>query len=114
MADGANPANPSEQDPTHDATHDPAQDPKGPQPEEQTDRQAQPVDAEQPPKLPFPVVGIGASAGGLEAMTEFITAMRPDSGMAFVFIQHLPPERVSLIADILSQKTRMAVRDRKG
>src|SRR3712207_8165037 len=42
-------------------------------------------------------------------MTEFITAMRPDSGMAFVFIQHLPPERESLIADILSKKTRMLV-----
>jgi PAS domain S-box-containing protein len=85
-------------------------DPMGPQPTEQPDRQAQPVDAEQPPKLPFPVVGIGASAGGLEAMTEFITAMPPDSGMAFVFVQHLPPERESMIADILSHKTRMRVR----
>src|SRR3954451_6960343 len=84
-------------------------DPTGPQPTEQADRQAQPVDAEQPPKLAFPVVGIGASAGGLEAMTEFVSAMRPDSGMAFVFIQHLPPERESMIAEILSQKTRMLV-----
>ena len=69
-----------------------------------------PVDHENPPRLPFPVVGIGASAGGLEAMTEFITAMRADSGMAFVFIQHLPPERESMIADILSKKTTMRVR----
>ncbi len=89
--------------------HDPAQDPAGPEPTEQPDRQAQPVDHEQPPKLPFPVVGIGASAGGLEAVTELITAMRPDSGMAFVFIQHLPPEHESHIADILAKKTSMLV-----
>jgi hypothetical protein len=42
-------------------------------------------------------------------MTEFVAAMRPDSWMAFVFIQHLPPERESLIADILSTKTAMIV-----
>src|SRR4051812_36160963 len=84
-------------------------DPMGPQPTEQADRQAQPVDHEQPPRLAFPVVGIGASAGGLPAMTEFITSMRADSGMAFVFIQHLPPEHESLIADILSKKTAMLV-----
>ena len=84
-------------------------DPMGPEPETQPDRQAMPVDAEQPPRLPFPVVGIGASAGGLEAFTEFIREMRPDSGMAFVFIQHLPPERESMVAEILSKKTHMLV-----
>src|SRR3954466_10497397 len=57
---------------------------------EQPDRAAQPVDAEQPPRLPFLVVGIGGSAGGLEAFTEFFRAMRPDSGMAFVLGPHLP------------------------
>jgi PAS domain S-box-containing protein len=84
-------------------------DPMGPEPTTQTDRQAMPVDAEETPRLGFPVVGIGASAGGLEAMTQFITAMRPDSGMAFVFIQHLPPERESMMADILAHKTEMVV-----
>jgi two-component system CheB/CheR fusion protein len=84
-------------------------DPMGPEPTAQPDRQAMPVDAEQPPRLGFPVVGVGASAGGLEAFTDFISAMRPDSGMAFVFIQHLPPERESLIADILAKKTAMLV-----
>src|SRR5215207_4689223 len=79
------------------------------QPDEQSDRMAQPVDDEQPPRLPFPVVGVGASAGGLEAFTEFLSAMRPDSGMAFVFVQHLPPERESMIADILSKRTPMPV-----
>src|SRR5687767_8953305 len=85
-------------------------DPVGPEPESQPDRQAQPVDAEQPPRLPFPVVGIGASAGGLEAIIEFLAAVPPDGGMAYVFIQHLPPDRESMLADILSKKTKMPVR----
>ena len=84
-------------------------DPTGPEPNAQSDRQAMPVDHEQPPRLSFPVVGIGASAGGLEAMIEFLTALPQDSGMAYVFIQHLPPERNSLLAEILSKKTRMPV-----
>src|SRR5918993_183535 len=67
------------------------------------------VDAEQPPRLAFPVVGIGASAGGIEAMIEFVAAMRPDSGMAFVFIQHLPPDRESVVGEILARETRMPV-----
>jgi two-component system CheB/CheR fusion protein len=64
---------------------------------------------ERPPRLPFPVVGIGASAGGLEAFLEFFKVMPAESGMAFVLIQHLPPERDSLMADILSKHTRMPV-----
>src|SRR5687768_1761273 len=79
------------------------------QEEESHDRQAQPVDAEEPPHLPFPVVGIGASAGGLPAFQEFFRAMPPDSGMAFVLIQHLPPDRESLVAEILSKSTKMPV-----
>src|SRR5947209_6722586 len=78
--------------------------------EHEPDRLAQPLDSEnQPPRLPFIVVGIGASAGGLEAFTDFFQAMRPDSGMAFVLIQHLPPERESLMTEILSKRTEMAV-----
>jgi two-component system CheB/CheR fusion protein len=68
------------------------------------------VGNEQPPKLPFPVVGIGASAGGLEAFLDFFRVMPADSGMAFVLIQHLPPERDSLMAEILSKHTTMQVR----
>jgi two-component system CheB/CheR fusion protein len=78
-------------------------------PGEQPDRLAEPVDHEQSPRLPFVVVGMGASAGGLEAFIEFFSAMRPDSGMAFVLIQHLPPQRESMVADILSKKTAMPV-----
>lgn len=82
-----------------------------PAPEADTtiDRKAQPVDGEAPPRLPFPVVGIGASAGGLEALGEFLQTVRPDSGMAYVTIQHLPPDRESMMAEILSKKTAMPV-----
>jgi two-component system, chemotaxis family, CheB/CheR fusion protein len=73
------------------------------------DRLAQPVDTEEPPRLPFPVVGIGASAGGLPAFQEFFRAMPSDSGIAFVLIQHLPPDRESLVADILARSTKMTV-----
>jgi two-component system CheB/CheR fusion protein len=83
--------------------------PADPQPEEQHDRLAQAVDQEEAPRLPFPVVGIGASAGGLEAFIEFFDAMPSESGMAFVLIQHLPPDRESMVADILSKHTRMPV-----
>jgi two-component system CheB/CheR fusion protein len=75
------------------------------------DRQAQPIATEEPPRLPFPVVGIGASAGGLEAFIEFFDTMPDDSGIAFVLIQHLPPDRESLVADIISKHTRMPVRE---
>jgi two-component system CheB/CheR fusion protein len=75
----------------------------------QPDRLTEPLNLEQPPRLPFPVVGIGASAGGLEAFSEFLKVMRPDSGLAFVLVQHLPPERESMIAEILSRHTKMPV-----
>ena len=69
-----------------------------------------PADGAQQPRLPFPVVGVGASAGGLEAYTEFLEALPGDTGMAFVLVQHLSPSRESLVADILSQHTPMPVR----
>jgi two-component system, chemotaxis family, CheB/CheR fusion protein len=81
------------------------------QPVQQDDRLAQPVASEEAPRLPFPVVGIGASAGGLEAFIEFFEAMPDDSGIAFVLIQHLPPDRESLVASILSKHTRMPVHE---
>jgi len=77
--------------------------------QDEPDRQAQPADDEQSPRLSFPVVGIGASAGGLEAFTRFFKSMRADSGMAFVLIQHLPPDRESMMVDILGRATSMPV-----
>ncbi|MEI6486733.1 MAG: chemotaxis protein CheB [Sphingomonadales bacterium] len=57
----------------------------------------------------FPIVGIGMSAGGLEAVTTLLNAMPADSGMGFVIVQHLDPTRESLLADLLRRETTMAV-----
>ncbi len=59
----------------------------------------------------FPVVGIGASAGGLEAFERFFTAMPPDTGVAFVIIQHLDPKHKSILPELLRGFTRMPVRE---
>ena len=55
------------------------------------------------------VVGIGASAGGLEALQQFFRFMPANSGLSFVVIQHLAPDYKSLMADILGKYTQMAV-----
>ena len=57
----------------------------------------------------FPIVGIGASAGGLDAFKRFFTGMPADSGMAFVLVQHLDPNHASLTADLLARHTSMRV-----
>ncbi|MGB8698748.1 MAG: chemotaxis protein CheB [Thermosynechococcaceae cyanobacterium] len=61
-------------------------------------------------EAPFPVVGIAASAGGLEAFTELIRHLPTDTGMAFVLIQHLSPDHESLLPEILGRVTAMPVR----
>ena len=61
------------------------------------------------PKKGFHVVGIGASAGGLEALEQFFNHMPPDSGMAFVVVQHLDPARHSSMPEIMSRLTKMPV-----
>ena len=50
----------------------------------------------------FPVVGIGASAGGLDAFKKFLKAMPENSGMAFVLVQHLDPNHESLLPKLLA------------
>src|SRR5512132_2465544 len=57
----------------------------------------------------FPIVGVGASAGGLEAFTRLLQALPVDTGMAFVLVQHLAPSRESALAEILSRATSMPV-----
>ncbi len=57
----------------------------------------------------FPVVGIGASAGGLEALRELLEHLPTDTGMAFVFCQHLSPQHKSDLPDILGRSTKMPV-----
>jgi two-component system, chemotaxis family, CheB/CheR fusion protein len=49
------------------------------------------------------VVGIGASAGGLESFTSLLKEIPPDTRMAFVFVQHLSPGHTSMLADILAR-----------
>ncbi len=60
---------------------------------------------------PFYVVGIGASAGGLEALERFFQPLPANSGLAFVIIQHLSPDYKSMMAEILSKFTTMPVRE---
>ncbi len=59
----------------------------------------------------FPVVAIGASAGGLEAMMELLKYLPADTGMAFIYVQHLSPDHKSMLSEILSKKTTMAVQE---
>lgn len=59
--------------------------------------------------LPTYYVAIGASAGGLEAIETFFTNMPPNSGLAFIVIQHLSPDYKSLMVELLSKKTSMMV-----
>lgn len=58
---------------------------------------------------PFLIVAIGASAGGLEAVSIFLKALPSDTGMAFVYIQHLDPDHESMLVDILAKHTKMKV-----
>ena len=64
-------------------------------------------------KSSFPVVGIGASAGGLRALEGFFAAMPANPGMAFVIITHLAPDRKSLLIEILARHTSVARRGRR-
>lgn len=55
------------------------------------------------------IVGIGASAGGLDAFKTFFANMPPDSGMAFVLVQHLSPDHKSMLANLIGRATTMPV-----
>ncbi|MES2621448.1 MAG: CheR family methyltransferase [Bacteroidota bacterium] len=58
---------------------------------------------------PFPIVAIGASAGGLEAVTELLKNLSPETGMAYIYIQHLDPNHQSMLSNILAKATDMSV-----
>ncbi|HEV3327219.1 MAG TPA: chemotaxis protein CheB, partial [Puia sp.] len=59
----------------------------------------------------FPVVGVGASAGGLNAFKRLIKAIPEDSGVAYIFVQHLEPTHESLLVDLLQKATSIPVRE---
>jgi|WetSurMetagenome_2_1015567.scaffolds.fasta_scaffold12018_5 two-component system, chemotaxis family, CheB/CheR fusion protein len=57
----------------------------------------------------FPVIGIGASAGGLEALNALFEKMPEDTGAAFVVVQHLAPTKESSMPELLGRRTRLPV-----
>jgi two-component system, chemotaxis family, CheB/CheR fusion protein len=59
----------------------------------------------------FPIVAIGASAGGLEAMMDLLSDLPDEPGMAFIYVQHLSPDHKSMLAEIFSKKTKMQVQE---
>ncbi len=74
----------------------------------------EPIPAPDTPHLgahpaPCPVIGLGASAGGLEALQTFLAHMPPDPGHAYVLVQHLDPNHESMLAELLSRRTTMHV-----
>ena len=60
-------------------------------------------------KLNFPIIGLGASAGGLEAYENFFRHLEPDSDMAFILVSHLDPGHESMLTEILQRTTTMTV-----
>jgi len=61
-------------------------------------------------RAPFPIVGVGASAGGLEAFTQLLKALPSRTGMAYVLVQHLDPTHESALTELLARATEMPVR----
>ena len=57
----------------------------------------------------FPIIGIGASAGGLEALEQFLRRVPPNSGMAFAIVQHLDPTHKGIMPELLQRATSMRV-----
>jgi two-component system CheB/CheR fusion protein len=90
----------------------PAQQPitAGEQPGEEPTPPGDAAPAQGKPERPGPpIVGIGASAGGLDAFKRFFSAMPPDSGIAFVLVPHLDPAHKSLMVELLARHTAMPV-----
>ena len=63
------------------------------------------------PDKSFAIVGVGSSAGGLEALIQLCEALPPDTGMAFVFVQHLDPKHESKLDSILAKSAAMPVHE---
>jgi len=61
--------------------------------------------------MSFPIVGIGASAGGLESISRLLAGIPARTGMAYVFVQHLNPAYGSHLAKILSNRTALPVEE---
>ena len=68
------------------------------------------VEAAPQPRSDFHIVGIGASAGGLDSLERLFSSFPTDTGMAFVVLQHLSPDFKSLMDELLSRRTQMRIR----
>ena len=68
-----------------------------------------PSDYSPPRGNPFPIVGIGASAGGLEAFSQLLSTVPEDTGIAFVLVQHLDPQHESLLTELLTPAARIPI-----
>jgi two-component system CheB/CheR fusion protein len=66
-------------------------------------------DGERPQPRPFPIVGVGASAGGYEAFTELLSQLPRDLGMAIVLVQHLDPKHKSKLTELLGHSSKLPV-----
>ncbi len=62
----------------------------------------------------FPIVGMGASAGGLEAFEQFFTHVPPNIGMAFILVPHLDPGHASMMTELLRRVTKLEVNEAQG
>jgi two-component system CheB/CheR fusion protein len=76
-------------------------------------RKSRSASEKKPQQDSFPIVGVGASAGGLEAFSQLLEHLPIDTGMAFVLIQHLAPKHESMLTELLSKKTSMPVSEVK-
>src|SRR5471030_180398 len=76
-----------------------------------TDQEPEEGLSPEPAEAGFPIVGIGASAGGLAAFEAFFSGMPADidPGMAFVLVQHLAPDHKSILSELIRRYTRIQV-----
>src|SRR5271170_7721921 len=72
-------------------------------------RRSSPMRRSPPGNNHFPVVGLGASAGGLDAFRRLLSVLPADTGMAFILIQHLDPTHASMMVDLLASHTKKKV-----
>lgn len=90
-------------------SEDPPSDASAPVAEREPETEEESTDGAARTEPPFPVVGVGASAGGVEAFTDLLKHLPADTGMAFVVVQHLAPNHQSLLTNILARATSVPV-----
>src|SRR5215510_15791704 len=81
----------------------------GPKPAKPGPKPAKPDHSREAPARKMTVVGIGASAGGLDALRQFFSVMPADTGLAFVVVVHLAPQRESHLAELLQPRAKIPV-----